>query len=358
MPRILAINTGSSSVKVAAFGLGAEEVRRKTLDAAEEPRAALTDFMQSEAPDGVVHRVVHGGPRSAPAPVDEALLRELEGLSPLAPNHNPRALEWLRAARDAWPTVPAFALFDTAFFADLPPVATTYALPRELSRGHGIRRYGFHGLAHESMWRTYRKLGRDEQAKVVTLQLGSGCSAAAIRGGRPLDTSMGFTPLEGLVMATRSGDVDPGLILWLLREKGIAPAVLERLLAQESGLLGLGGERGNLRALLGSTREDARLAVDVFVWRARKYLGAYLAVLNGADALLFGGGIGEHLPEIRRRIVDGFDWAGIVLDEGANQRATEGTAPLHAPSSKVEIWSMAVDEESLLAEAARRLLAS
>jgi acetate kinase len=355
MPRILAINTGSSSVKLGLFGPGAE-VRRETLRAAQPPHVALAAFARSETPDAIVHRVVHGGARSAPRAIDGELIREIEGLIPLAPNHNPKALEWLRAAGEIWPSVPALAMFDTAFFADLPAAAATYALPTELLRRHGIRRYGFHGLAHESMWRTYRELGHSEHSKVVTLQLGSGCSAAAIRGGRPLDTSMGFTPLEGLVMATRSGDIDPGLVLWLLRENAITPDELERLLTQQSGLLGLGGEQGDLRGLLASEREDAQVAVDVFVFRIRKYLGAYLGVLEGADAILLGGGIGEHLPEIRRRIFAGFEWAGIVLDHEANARATTGTAPLHASSSKVEIWTLSVDEESLLAEAGRALL--
>jgi acetate kinase len=358
MPRILAINTGSSSVKLAVFGPTPKEVKRRTLGATEDPPTQLTEFVGSDLPDAVVHRVVHGGSRSAPAPVDDALLGELTSLIPLAPNHNPKAIEWLRAARETFPGVPAFAVFDTAFFANLPRVAATYALPRELVKEHGLRRYGFHGLAHESMWRTYRRLGRAEQSKVVTLQLGSGCSAAAIQGGRALDTSMGFTPLEGLVMATRSGDVDPGLILWLLREGGVAPDALERLLAEGSGLLGLGGERGDLRALLGSRQEDAKLAVDVFAWRVRKYLGAYLAVLAGADAILLGGGIGEHLPEIRRKILNGFGWAGIALDDEANGHAIGGTAPLHATSSRVEIWTIAVDEETLLAEAGSALLSS
>jgi acetate kinase len=354
--RILAINTGSSSVKLALFGPETEELGRKRLGSGEEPRTALTGFVGGEAPDAIVHRVVHGGRRSAPAPVDAALIAELEQLIPLAPNHNPRAIEWLKAAKETWPDVPAFAVFDTAFFANLPAAAATYALPRELARDHGLRRYGFHGLAHESMWRTYQELGRPAASRVVTLQLGSGCSAAAIQGGRPLDTSMGFTPLEGLVMATRAGDVDPGLILWLLRERGVEPKELERMLAKNSGLLGLGGEQGDLGALLESRQEDALLAVDVFVWRLRKYLGAYLAVLQGAEAILFGGGIGEHLPEIRRRALTGFEWAGVVLDDEANQRAIGKTARLHAESSRVEVWTVAVDEETLLAETCRRLL--
>jgi acetate kinase len=300
--------------------------------------------------------VVHGGHRSVPARIDEALVREIEELASLAPNHNPLALGWIRAARSLWRSAPDLAAFDTAFFADLPPVAATYALPRELIRRHGLRRYGFHGLAHESMWRAFRALGRPENAKVITLQLGSGCSAAAIAGGRPLDTSMGFTPLEGLVMASRSGDLDPGLVLWLMRDAGYDGPALERLLADESGLLGLGGGSGDLRALLTSKEPDAVLALDVFVHRVRKYLGAYFAVLGGADAVLVGGGIGEHMPEIRSKIFARFEWAGAILDESANSTATSGTAPLHAPSSDVELWSMAVDEESILAELGRALL--
>lgn len=200
--------------------------------------------------------------------------------------------------------MPQVAVFDTAFYAGLPQVAATYALPRSLCAEYGLRRFGFHGLAHDALWRRWRELSGAQQSnsRVISLQLGAGCSITAMRNGKPLDTSMGFSPLEGLVMATRCGDVDPGLIVFLQRAKGLESAALERLLNRESGLLGVSGLSDDMRALLEAHSETARRAVDLYCYRARKYIGAYLMVLEGADAILFGGGVGENAPEVRARI--------------------------------------------------------
>ena len=347
---VLTVNTGSSSVKLALFEDG-RVTKRARLDLPARDVSALLGEFSSARPDTVVHRVVHGGAHSSPALVDDALVGELERLSPLAPNHNPVALSWIAGSRQAWPDVPNVAVFDTSFFAGLPDAAATYALPRAFREKREIRRYGFHGLAHESMWRAYRALGRPESSRIVTLQLGSGCSAAAIAGGRALDTSMGFTPLEGLVMGTRAGDLDPGLVLFLVRDWGLE--AVEHALSKESGLRGLSGQSGDVRELDERGGAAAELALDVFVHRARKYVGAYLAVLEGADAIVLGGGIAEHSAALRARVLSGFEYCGARLDADVNARASGEMARLHAAESRVELYLARVDEERILLERAR-----
>lgn len=348
---MLTVNTGSSSVKLALFEAGTLTKSARLDLPARDVSALLAAFCRGR-PDTVVHRVVHGGAYSAPALVDDALVQELERWSSLAPNHNPVALTWIAGSREAWPDVPNVAVFDTSFFAGLPDAAATYALPRAFREKREVRRYGFHGLAHESMWRAYRALGRPESSRIVTLQLGSGCSAAAIAGGRPLDTSMGFTPLEGLVMGTRAGDLDPGLVLFLVRDWGLE--AVEHALSKESGLRGLSGQSGDVRELDGGP--EAVLALDVFVHRARKYVGAYLAVLEGADAIVLGGGIAEHSPALRARVLSGFEYCGVRLDADVNARASGDMVRLHSPESRVELYLARVDEERILWERARGVL--
>ncbi|HZS41054.1 MAG TPA: acetate/propionate family kinase [Polyangia bacterium] len=352
---ILTVNAGSSSVRLALFDAGGGALRpllRARLEGDRlRPRDELRAFLAERArPDAIAHRIVHGGAKlTRPCAIDRAVEDEIARAAALAPLHNPRALEWIAAARELLPGVRQIAAFDTAFFAELPDAAASYALPRALCREFGIRRWGFHGLAHQSMWRAWLAQNRERpNARVISFQLGAGCSAAAIAGGRPLDTSMGFTPLEGLVMATRSGDLDPGIIFHLLRERAVTLDGLERLLEARSGLAGVSGSSGDLGALLASTSDDARLAVELYVHRARKYLGAYLAVLGGADAVLFGGGVGEHLPEARARIASRLEWCGVQLDAERNARAS-GTARISADGSRVEAWVIAVDEEAVLA---------
>jgi acetate kinase len=360
---VVTVNTGSSSVRLAAYeargGLRLLATRHFARGAA-RPAVALAALLPADAAvAAVVHRVVHGGVRLRhPCRIDAAAEREIARLGRLAPLHNPVALEWLRAARRQWPRAAPVAAFDTAFYAALPEVARRYALPRELCRRYALQRYGFHGLAHEALWRRWRALrpSRARAARVISLQLGAGCSATAVRGGRALDTSMGFSPLEGLVMATRSGDVDPGLLLYLQRAARLAPGRLARLLNAESGLLGVSGVSADMRTLLASASPAARLAIELYCYRVRKILGSYLAVLGGADAILFGGGVGEHAPPVRARILADFAWAGIRLDRAANRRAVGREARVSAAASATEIWVIPVDESRLLAEQALRVL--
>ncbi len=358
---LITVNAGSSSLRLSAFS-----GERRILAERSEPPASgrvetLERFLSGRSdfwPAAVVHRVVHGGGRGEGAHrVDGALEAEMARLSELAPLHNPPALAWIHRCKKLFgPSVPQLAVFDTAFFAGLPEAAAAYALPRELSRELSLRRYGFHGVAHRSMWERWRELRPDlpDGGRVISFQLGGGCSAAAIDGGRPVDTSMGFSPLEGLVMATRSGDVDPGLVLYLVRKEGGDVAKIEAMLNGQSGLAGLSGTSADPRVLFakeageGEEARAAALAIEVFCRRAKKYLGAYLALLGGADGVLFGGGIGEHQPEVRAQILRGLEWAGLRLSP-ENGAAVGREARITAPESRIAAWVLPVDEERLLA---------
>jgi acetate kinase len=365
--KILTINVGSSSVRVDLFEardgeprrLGSHHGGREGQDAAARVRSFASDA-HCDGVDAVAHRFVHGGARLVrPCIVDDAIEREIESLAQLAPLHNPAALHWLRACREALGDhVPQVAVFDTAFFASLPPVASTYALPRALVERHGLKRYGFHGLAHEGMWRRWRDLREPPTsgARIVTLQLGAGCSIAAIRDGLPLDTSMGYSPIEGLVMATRSGDVDPGLLIHLQRAESLSPEQLETLLNEESGLHGISGAGGDMRDLLASRELGPSLAVAVYCHRVRKYLAGYLGVLGGADAIVFGGGVGANSHQIRARVLDDMHWAGIVLDHDRNARVSAESSAVHAAGSKIRIHVLPADEAVVLAETASALV--
>lgn len=360
--KLLTVNTGSSSVRLALYYGGGGVLRllaERRYAGENQPEDTLRDFIGSERVDAVAHRVVHGGAKlAAPCVIDAAVEAEIERLGELAPLHNPRALAWIRACCELLgKEVSQVAVFDTGFYAALPEVARSYALPHQLAQRFGLRRYGFHGIAHQAMWRRWRQLRPDVAAggRVISLQLGAGCSITAIADGVPQDTSMGFSPLEGLVMATRCGDLDPGLMLYLLRSGEMSNDELDRLLNHESGLLGMAG--GNdMRNLLVSSDPAAKLALDIYCYRARKYIGAYLAVLGGADAILFGGGVGEHAPEIRERTLEGMEWTGIVLDRERNHAAVSAEACIGSNGSPVAIWTIPVNEAQLLAEAAVSLL--
>ena len=365
---ILTLNTGSSSVRLVAFGRDAGGTLTRlagghyALDR-HRPDALLRRFLDEHALGGLAvaaHRVVHGGERLRhPCAIDAAIEAEIERLIPLAPLHNPPALAWIRAARAALGAgVPQVAVFDTAFYAVLPEAARTYAIPRALAAKHGLRRFGFHGLAHEAMWRRWRELRPEvpDGGRVISLQLGAGCSMTAIHAGRAMDTSMGFSPTEGLMMATRSGDVDPGLITYLQQHEGLTPAATEKLLNRESGLLGLAGE-ADMRALLVREDADAKLAIEMYCRRARKYLGAYLALLGGADAILFGGGVGENAATVRAGILAGMEWAGIALDAERNAAAAGTEARITGPNSHTQAWVIPVDEAAILAQAAAAVIA-
>ncbi len=359
MSLVLTVNAGSSSIKLAVFGDRGREGEAHLGRNEVAPPAAFERVLAGRRASDVtliVHRVVHGGNRSAPALLDAEVEAEIVAAARLAPLHNPRALEWIRSARAFFgERVPEVAVFDTAFFASLPEVATTYALPRELSREQGLRRYGFHGIAHESLWRSFveRRPDLASSGRAVSLQLGAGCSAAAVLGGNPIDTSMGFTPLEGLVMATRAGDVDPGLLLHLQREGGASVEALDRILSEQSGLLGVSGRSADMRELMASSDPAARLAVALFCYRAKKYVGAYAAALGGLDAVLLGGGIGEHAAEVRARILGDLAFLGVEIDHAKNE-AARGQAAIHG--GRVEVWVFPVDEELLLVAKGRGAL--
>lgn len=363
---IVTVNAGSSSVRLASFEATSDDVVAHRSIHYSMLKGGEVDALRGMLPDAVdaapivVHRVVHGGRHLTKAcRIDAAVEDEIERLAPLAPLHNPAALRWIRAARTAFgPAVDQVAVFDTAFFAELPEVAATYALPQEFCARWGLRRYGFHGLAHRAMWRRWQALSPNAATgRVISFQLGAGSSIAAVRNGRAQDTSMGFSPLEGLVMATRPGDIDPGLILYLQSEIGLSSDDIETMLNRESGLLGLSGLSGDMRELLQSASRTARLAVDVYCYRARKYLGAYLAVLGGADAILFGGGIGENSPEIRGRILAGMEFAGIELCAQTNAAVIGVEGRISAEHGNTGVHVIPVDEATVLVEEAMRVVA-
>ena len=393
--RVLSVNCGSSTLKWALVEAGGEEpegrvaegvVRRvggageidfrageertrREADVSDHGAAVAHTVEWLEARrlratvQAVGHRVVHGGERfSAPTVVDADVVAAIEEVSRLAPLHNRPALAAIAAVGQALGAdLPAVATFDTAFHRTLPPEAGLYAIDPELAERHGVRRYGFHGLAHRSMAeRCAAARGvAPEALDAVTLQLGNGCSATAVRAGRSVDTSMGFTPLEGLVMGTRSGDADPSLAGYLAEREGVGVDEVAGWLNRRSGLLGVSGETGDMGELLelaAGGHERAELAVAMFCHRVRRYVGAYLAVLGGADALVFGGGIGEHGAEVRRRVCAGLEWAGLELDPGRNAAPEGDAAALHRDGSRLEAYVVAVDEELVIArDAAARL---
>ncbi len=305
--------------------------------------------------DAVGHRVVHGGDLFTSAvAIDDDVLSRIESLNDLAPLHNPAAVNGIHAARKVFgAALPMAAVFDTAFHHTIPETAATYAIPVELAKKHAIRRYGFHGMAHQYSLLRYGELtGRPErQTDLITLHLGNGCSACAIRGGRSVDTSMGFTPLEGLVMGTRSGDLDPALVNYLVRKEKVDAAEVERWLNHRSGLLGLSERSNDMRELISvyETNARARLAVDVFCYRARKYLGAYLAALGGADAVVFSGGIGENAPAVREKICTGMDWCGLSLDQEKNSGAVGTESLISSAGGRVHVYVIPSDEEAIIA---------
>ena len=320
--------------------------------------------------EAVGHRVVHGGERfTRSVRITDEVERGIADMIDLAPLHNPVNLRGIRAARDVLGVgVPQVAVFDTAFHATLPPHAYLYAIPYQLYRRYGVRRYGFHGTSHRYVAHRWRQLtGRSrEQTHLITLHLGNGCSACAIRAGDSVDTSMGFTPLEGLVMGTRSGDVDPAVLDYLASKEGLSMADADALLNKQSGLLGISGLTNDMRELLAEARENddrrARLAVEVFCYRARKYIGAYLAALGdvegGVAGVVFTGGIGENSVEVRSRGCEGLAWAGLVVDAGRNDALAGGKEGIFtAEASRLPAWVIPTDEELLIARDTFRLLA-
>jgi len=305
----------------------------------------------------VGHRVVHGGELFAEsAVITDEVLKGIQDCIDLAPLHNPNNVQGILAARQTFgPKLPQVAVFDTSFHQSIPEHAFLYAVPYHLYRRHHIRRYGFHGTSHRYVAYQYRALRglSKEQTNVVTLHLGNGCSAAAIRGGCSVDTSMGMTPLEGLVMGTRSGDLDPAIVNLIATKEGLSTPQVDALLNTQSGLLGLSGLTNDMRVLLEElAKQDdrrVRLAIEVFCYRARKYIGAFLAAMGGADALVFTGGIGENSPEIRAKICAGLEWAGLRLDEGKNRATVGASGQISTEESKLSAFVIPTDEELLIA---------
>lgn len=305
--------------------------------------------------DAVGHRVVHGGNRfTTSVLIDERVLATLEDLNELAPLHNPAILSSIRAAQVVLGSVvPMVAVFDTAFHQTLPDYAAVYAIPYDLTVRHKIRRYGFHGIAHQYLTLRYAELTAtpSDQVNLITFHLGNGWSISAIRAGRSVDTSMGFTPLEGLVMGTRSGDLDPALVGYLSRKEGVSVTEVETLLNERSGLLGVSGLSNDMRVLLQHAPKDprARLAIEIFCYRAKKYLGAYLAALGGADAVIFSGGIGEHAPAVRAKICEGLSWCGLILTLERNAKTLGIEGRITADEARLYAYVIPVDEELLIA---------
>ena len=388
--RLLTINTGSSSLKAALYHMDEADpldlsavVERIGLpgsrlhiadaggtvlverggdlpDHGAAMRALLAwlrDNRGGEGLDAVGHRVVHGGRAySAPHLVSGELVAALRQLVPIDPDHLPQALDAIEAVGLAFPAVPQVACFDTAFHRDMPRVARMYALPREL-RDAGIVRYGFHGLSYESIMHQLRAVDRAAAAgRVIIAHLGNGASMAAVRDGRGIDTTMGFTPSGGLVMGTRSGDLDPGVPLYLLQARGLDAAGLSTLVNRQAGLLGVSGLSADMRDLLDKETDDPRAAeaVELFCYQARKFLGALAAVLGGLDTLVFTGGIGEHAAPVRARICAGLDFLGIDLDP---QRNAEHAPVVSRDGARVTVRVMKTDEDLMIARHTQHVLA-
>ena len=401
--RILVINSGSSSVKfrvaevveengtlatrpallegavkgiggAGSLDVGGQQLSRSTVvvearDHTQAMRVLMSRLGDSPGSiEAVGHRVVHGGDRYVESTlITEEVESGIDALSELAPLHNPACLAGIRGARAVLgSTVPMVAVFDTAFHRTMPEVARHYAIPTDLADRHHIRRYGFHGIAHASLANGYAVCTGTSlrQARIITLQLGNGCSVAAIAEGKSVETSMGFTPLEGLVMGTRSGDVDASLVDYLAEREKVGPAEVERWLNERSGLLGLSGRSNDMRELLRVAEQEgdqrAEFAIDLFCYRVRKYLGAYLAVLGGADAIVFGGGIGENAPEVRKRICRNMEWCGLRINADLNHTAVGlkpgSAAKISRDDSRPEVYVVAADEETWIAKETARCL--
>jgi acetate kinase len=376
VPTVLVLNCGSSSLKYAVVEPDSGRqvtdgiVERIGEDVDEggvaDHEAALRAAFDTLAEAGyrlddlglvaVGHRVVHGGPDFyQPTTVDDALIESLKSLSPLAPLHNPPAILGIEVARRVLPELPHIAVFDTAFFHDLPPAAATYAIDRDVAEQWRIRRYGFHGTSHQYVSEQAAEFLNAplESLSQIVLHLGNGASASAIVGGRPQDTSMGLTPMEGLVMGTRSGDVDPGVLVYLWREAGMSVEDIETMLNRRSGVLGLGGsiDFRLLHRAIEAGDADAKLAYDVYIHRLRKYIGSYLALLGRADVITFTAGVGENDAAVRRDALSGLAPLGIELDEHLNDSPARGPRRISAERSPTTVLVIPTDEELAIARA-------
>jgi acetate kinase len=363
--RVTVLNVGSGTVKAALVEVSGAEAQVRRREVAEwgapgsldDALGSVLDATTPEGIDAVAHRIVHGGVEfTRPTPIDDAVEEALEALTPLAPLHNPPALYGVRLARRRLPEVPAVAVFDTTFHAERSEVSRLYALPRDLAHRLGLYRYGFHGIAHASLVGSLATATGCEPQTIdaVTLQLGSGCSACAVANGRSVETSMGFTPLEGLPMATRSGDVDPGVVFQLVRS-GQSVDEVEALLNHRSGLLGLSGSADVREILRAESSGDSRaaLALELFVRRIVATVGAYLTLLEGRGSLVFGGGIGANSAEVRRRVAAGLGAWNVALDPERNLAGEPG--PISKPGTR-PVYVLETEEEPLIAREAASVL--
>jgi acetate kinase len=325
---------------------------------AASPESGIEEIKSIADIQAVGHRVVHGGERFKQSVlITDEVVRAVEDCIDLAPLHNPANLTGISATRKLFGEgLPQVAVFDTAFHQTLPDHAYLYALPYQFYRRYRLRRYGFHGISHRYVAYRYRNIRQitREATNIITLHLGNGCSATAISAGNSVDTSMGLTPLEGLVMGTRSGDLDPAIVEFVAAKEGFSTREIETLMNKQSGLLGISGLTSDMRELLAEAHEEndrrAMLAIEIFCYRARKYIGAYLAAMNGADAVVFTGGIGENSWEVRARICDGLQWIGIELDAELNQQHSGGREGLISKEgSRPAIYVIPTDEELLIA---------
>ncbi len=340
---VLSLNPGSSTLKYTLFR-GEEPIANATIEVRSAMTAATAEVLRriDQPLDGVGCRVVHGGSRFVePTIVDDSVIAGIRELADLAPLHNPLALEVIEEVRRTLRDVPVVAVFDTAFHRTMPEVASKYAIPRDLE----VRRYGFHGISYSYI------ASRLARPRLICCHLGNGASICAMRDGRSIDTSMGFTPMEGLVMGTRSGDLDPGVILYLMRH-GQGEADLDDLLNRRSGLLAISGRSGDVRELETAAKdgdERAELALEIFAYRAAKYIGAYAAALGGVDAVVFTAGIGEHSSSMRARICRRLGFLGIQLDDALNRASSKDERRISAGT--VEVWVIPTNEELEIARA-------
>jgi len=359
--RVLAVNAGSSSLKLRLLGPDDELLDEAAIAPWNTADIAPAVERLCSPPEAVGHRVVHGGERREPVLIDQPVEADLAALTPLAPVHQPLALAAIRVVQRALPGVPAVACFDTAYHASLPAAAATYALPAAWRERYGLKRYGFHGLSHAyAARRAGEMLGRDRARRAVTCHLGAGASLCASLDYRSVDTTMGFTPLEGLVMATRSGSVDPGLVLWLATEARIAPEEIAHQLETASGLAGLTGGSGDMRDVIAArARGEARavLAFDVYIHRLTREIAAMTVALGGLDVLVFTGGVGEHVPEVRHEAVVRLGFLGISIDGERNAGAVAGDTNITGADSAVATVVIESREDVEIARDTRAVLA-
>jgi acetate kinase len=364
--RVLTINGGSSSLRYALFELQPTPVRllggklerlsgsaAKAVDAMLDKLCTETGYVR---PDAVGHRVVHGMQHSAPERIGAKLLTQLRKNVLFDPEHLPREIEFIKAMQRRFKRVPQVACFDTAFHRTMPRVATLLPIPRRYAT-RGIQRYGFHGLSFTFLMQELERLGvaAAKSGRVILAHLGSGASLAAVRDGRSIDTSMGFTPTAGLVMGTRSGDLDPGLMSYLSMQRRLGPRALQTMVNHASGLLGISGTSADVRDLLEREARDprARDALDLFCYQAKKWIGSFAAALGGLDTLVFAGGVGENAAPVRRRICEGLEFLGVELDAAANAR---GSTVISSKPSRVSVHIIRTDEELVIAQQTARLL--